>query len=251
MKITLGLLVIGLCGGSSALWAQSLSAQQILRKAVNAAGGEVWQSPNTLVLKGVADFTPYGRQDAEHFIHFDDYAMYRVFPPDNDEAHKANGKVRFDATYGEKPFFLLKFDGKKSAMNLSDLAKPYGKHFNWSNNFGFSIIRFADDPTFTTTLLTTDQVEGYPCFMVQITDPKKNVTTFGIDQKTFNIRLVQFTTDVGFHHRIYSDFKRDKASGFVQPTRVRLYFDGLKWMDIHWQRFAVNQPIADKIFAVD
>ncbi|MCS7019413.1 MAG: hypothetical protein RMJ87_08920 [Cytophagales bacterium] len=225
---------------------QPLSAADILKRAVAAAGGETWQRPQTLVLKGSADFFPYGKQAEK--IHFDQYAMYRVYPPDNDEAHKANGRVRFDALEGDSIFFKLAFDGKTSSSYLSYKAKPYEKHFAWSNNFGFGIIRFADSPGFQLERLADDQVEGHPCYFIQITDPKQNKTTFAIDAKNFYIRMVGFQTEVGYHHRIYSDFKQARNVAFLQPTRVRLYFEGVKWMDIHWKEFAVNQPISPQVF---
>jgi hypothetical protein len=242
-------LLITACKGNQTVigeTANNLSAKEILRRTVTASGGDTWQQPNTLLLRGVATFTPHGKTDS--LLFFDKYAMYRIFPAENNAAHQANGKVRFDAFYGQNSFFELKFDGKKSKMQMSDRAKPYSKHFNWSNNFGFGIIRFADRDSFQVTRLTDDQVEGYPCYMVQITDPKQTITTFGIDKKTFYIRLVAFTTDVGYHHRIYSNFKKAINISFIQPTRVRLYFDGVKWMDINWQEFKVNERIEDKVF---
>jgi hypothetical protein len=224
----------------------NLSASDILKRAVQASGGETWQQPQTLLLRGGATFTPYGRTDSA--LTFDRYAMYRIFPTENTAAHQANGKVRFDAFYGQNSFFELKFNGKQSKMALSDRAKPYSKHFNWSNNFGFGIIRFADKEGFVLRRLTDDQVEGFPCYILQITDPKQMTTTFAIDKKNFYIRSVAFTTDVGYHHRIYSHFKRASNVSFVQPTRVRLYFDGVKWMDIDWQTFKVNEPIDEAVF---
>ena len=53
---------------------------------------------------------------------------------------------------------------------------------------------------------------------------------------------------VGFHRRIYSDFKRAATVDFVQPTRGRLFFDGIKWMDIRWRQFYINEAIADAVF---
>jgi hypothetical protein len=226
----------------------NLTAKEILRKTVTASGGETWQQPQTLQLNGRATFTPFGKTDTGNRLEFDRYAMFRVFPSENKAAHQANGKVRFDAFNGTNAFFELKFDGKRSKMNLSDAAKPYAKQFNWSNNFGFGIIRFAESDSFRLDKLTDDQVEGAPCFVVQITDPRKMVTTFSIDQRTFYIRQVAFTTDVGYHHRVYSDFKLAKNVSFIQPTRVRLYFDGMKWMDIRWTQFKVNEAIGDTVF---
>jgi hypothetical protein len=226
-----------------------LDAKKILQLAVAAAGGDTWQQPKTLVLQGDAVWTPYGKMDAAHRIRFDDYAMYRVFPTENDAARQANGKVRFDAKDGGNTFMQLIFDGRETQNFLSDRAKPYQKHFSWSNNFGFGILRFADREGFVVERLADDQVEGALTYVVQITDPKKQVTTFFIDQQSHYIRSVAFNTDVGYHHRIYSDFKRAPNVAFVQPTRVRLYFDGIKWMDIFWRQFNVNEPIADAVFS--
>lgn len=226
----------------------ALTGKQILQMAVKAAGGDTWQQPKTLLLKGDAVWTPHGKVD-QSMLRFDDYAMYRVFPTESDNARQANGKVRFDAKAGSEPFMQLIFDSKVTHNFLSDAAKPYQKHFSWSNNFGFGILRFADREGFSVERLVDDQVEGAAAFVVQITDPKKMVTTFMIDRETKYIRSVAFNTDVGYHHRIYSDFKRAPNVDFVQPTRVRLYFDGIKWMDINWRQFAVNEPILDKVFA--
>ena len=222
---------------------------QILQKALEAAGGEVWQNPKTLVLEGTMDFTPHGKIDTEHFLHFDQYELYRVFPSENNEAHKANGKVKIKALHGENVFFDLKFDGQKSNMVMSDVAKKYGKYFEWSNNFGFSIIRHAHKEGFETTLLVSDQVEGFDCEFVQVIDPQKNITVFGIDKTTFNIRLVQFSTEQGFHHRIYSGFgPADNNPIFIQAHRMRVYFDGIKWIDIIWKKAFVNQELNDELF---
>lgn len=251
-KIALSFLLVQIsllgAGGLFSLQAQQMTAQEILRKATEVAGGDTWQSPKTLVLKGDADITPMGLADAKNKIHLDKYALYRVFPPYNDDAHKANGKVRFDANYGDSTYFKLIFDGKKNNMFLAERAKPYAKQFNLSNNFGFSIIRFADKPDFETLLLADDQVEGFPCYIIKIIDPKKNITVFAIDQKKFYIRMVAFNTEVGFHHRIYSDFTKVKNVNFLQPQRLRIYFEGLKWVDIHWKEFYVNEVINDKVF---
>ena len=227
-----------------------MTAKEILENVIAASGGETWHSPQTLLLKGEAFFTPYGKADAAHFLHFDTYQLYRVFPPDNDEARKANGKIRFDAQYGGQDFFSLRFDGQNTNMNLSEVAKPYAKHFEWSNNFGFSIIRHAVSQGFALERLTNDRMDGHECFLIKITDAKGGETFYGIDQQTFYIRYLHFDTAVGYHHRLYSDFTKVENQNFVQPQRLRIYFEGLRWMDIRWHEFAVNQPIEDAIFRV-
>ncbi|MEI6264824.1 MAG: hypothetical protein WCP74_06950 [Sphingobacteriia bacterium] len=231
----------------------NLTGKEILHQLTIAAGGDLWQQPQSLQLSGNATWTPFGKTDPSESIHFDTYKMYRVFPSQNLAAHAANGKIRFDAKYNDSTYMQLIFDGQKTLNYLSEKAKPYQKYFSWSNNFGFGIIRFADKDSFSVVRLADDQIEGYPCYVVQITDPKKMVTTFSIDQKTFYIRGVNFITDIGFHNRIYSDFEKlkpaNKSGGyFIQARRIRLYFDGIKWMDINWTNNKVNGIIQDEVF---
>jgi hypothetical protein len=233
-----------------ALAQDNLTGKDILRKTVAASGGDTWQHPQTLQLSGDATWTPFGKTDTSS-IFFDTYKMYRVFPADNNAARIANGKVRFDARYGDSTYMQLIFDSKITRNYLSSRAKPFEKYFSWSNNFGFSIIRFADGDTYTVNRLANDLMDGHECYVVQIIDPKKFATHFWIDTKTFYIRSVGFVTDLGWHHRIYSDFEKlDAGEGefFIQPKKLRLYFDGIKWMDINWRNNKVNETIAETIF---
>lgn len=228
------------------------SAKEILQWAVTASGGILWQQPETLELHGNALFTPFGRTEGSQVKQLDTYSMYRIFPSENKAAHQANGKIRFDAAAGTEMFMQLIFDGKTTQNKLSDDARPFREHFSWSNNFGFGIIRFADRDSFLVERLTDELNDGFSCYTVQITDPKKMITVFQIDKKSHLIRGVSFSTTVGYHQRIYSDFKKIKVGDqfFMQPRRVRLFFDGVRWMDIHWQTHRVNQPINDQVFSL-
>jgi hypothetical protein len=228
----------------------NLTGKEILKRTVIASGGDTWQQPQTLQLSGDATWTPYGKTDTSS-MYFDTYKMYRVFPSENSAARQANGKVRFDAKYGDSTYMQLIFDSKITKNYLSGRAKPYQKYFSWSNNFGFSIIRFADRDSFTVNRLANDLVDGHDCYVVQIIDPKKFTTSFWIDSKSFYIRSVGFVTDLGWHHRIYSDFEKLNVGAgkfFIQPKRLRLYFEGVKWMDINWRNNKVNREIPDNIF---
>jgi len=230
----------------------SQSAREILQLTVAASGGSLWQQPETLELHGKALFTPYGKYDSGSQKQLDNYSMYRIFPGDNKAAHQANGKIRFDAAIGEQVFMQLIFDGIKTRNTFSNDAYLFREYFSWSNNFGFGIIRFADRDSFLIDRLADETNDGFPCYTVQITDPKKMITVFQIDKKSYLIRGVSFATTVGYHHRIYSDFQKIKVGKqfFMQPRRVRLFFDGVRWMEIHWEKNSVNQPIADEVFSL-
>lgn len=226
--------------------AQELIPLEIARKTIAASGGETWRSPKTLQLSGTATLFWNG---AAHKM--TTYKMWRVFPSSNDDARNTNGKVRFDALENEKIFFRISFDGKNTAQILSDEAKAQEELLRWGNNFGFSIFRFVENEGFRVERLPDDKIDGFPCYLIKIIDPKKTETIFGIDKKLFFIRYAAFNTPIGFHQRIYDDFVMNKNPRFVQPRSLRVFSEGVKIADVFWSDFKVNQPIASEIFVVD
>jgi hypothetical protein len=231
----------------------ALAVRQIVERAIESAGGEAWLRPRTLMLSGRATF--YFQGVDSHATTLATYRMWRVFPHISSEAHKANGKVRFDAfkdAQATERYFQLVFDGKNTLQYYSPEAEPQREASVWENNFGFGILRFATtDTAFRLVRLADDYVEGRECFFIRVIDAKGGLTDFGIDKADYRIRSVGFKTPRGFHQRIYSDFQWHENPRFVQPTRVRLYYDGVKWTDIRWEQFRVNAPIDDAIFSTD
>lgn len=225
--------------------AESPDARQIVSRAHAAAGGEAWIRPRTLHLVGRAVLYRDGlfaqRTKAEH------YEMWRVFPAWNEAAHGASGKVRIDATSGGRVLFQQAFDGEHT-WNQDGRVEQAQASREWSENFGFGIIRFALDPGFVLTRMADDQVEGHPSYVVRVRDPAGTDTSFWIDQTDYAIRKVGFDTARGWHTRIYSDFRFHRTPRFQQPTRVRLYYDDVLTNDVHWQRFAIDGPIDDAVF---
>ncbi|MCS6874356.1 MAG: hypothetical protein NZM17_06740 [Pyrinomonadaceae bacterium] len=221
------------------------SPLEIVRKTINASGGEVWQKPKTLYLDGTAIIYWFDKPKRLNL-----YRMWRVFPEKNISAHTANGKVRFDAFESEKLFFQISFDGVNTHQKLSQEAKQKEEFLRWSNNFGFSIFRFVEDKDFKLQLLPEDSVDGHACYFIKVTDPSQSDTLFGIDKKSFLIRYVAFRTPIGFHERFYDRFIRDKKTGFIQPTHLRIFNDGVKIAEIFWKRFEVNKPIPEDVFLI-
>ena len=223
------------------------SAREIVERAIEAAGGEAWRRPKTLRLSGTATLYDQGRAEAVTVA--DRYDMWRVFPQVSEDAHRANGKVRFDAFAGDRAVFQISYDGEHT-YDQNGRVPPERAQRDWSAAFGFGILRFALDDGFALERLADDQVEGNACYIVRVIDPAGSKTVFAIDRADQAVRMVGFETPRGWHHRIYSDFKWHQAPRFRQPTRVRLYYDGVKTNDIEWQRFAVDVPIADEVFVL-
>lgn len=231
----------------SAAPAETPSAADIVRDAHLAAGGEVWRRPSTLYLEGKAELYADGTLASRQVA--DRYTMWREFPAWNDTAHAANGKVRIDAAAGDKTLFQIAFDGEKTYNQDGEVPGATASR-EWSENFGFGIIRFALDEGFKQTLMAPDSVDGQAVFVVKIIDPTGSETTFAIDQKSHQIRRVGFNTPRGWHERIYSDFFWVEDPGWMQPGRVRLYYNGVKTNDIRWTKAVINQPIVASRFVI-
>ncbi|MCE3004347.1 MAG: hypothetical protein LW860_16855 [Xanthomonadaceae bacterium] len=228
--------------------ADALTAEAIVQRAHEAAGGSVWKRPKTLHLTGQA--TIYRDGLAANAMRLDHYEMWRVFPAWNDAAHGANGKFRLEARAGERVVIRQSFDGTDTWDANGKVPQAQASR-EAGENYGFGIIRFALDKGFRLARLPDDQVEGHPSRAVRVTDPTGGETTFWIDRDSFAIRKVGFDTPRGWHERIYSDFYRVEPSGFMQPGRVRLYYRGALSNDITWTDAVVDAPIADEVFVLE
>lgn len=240
-------LALCLCGAVQAGELEGSDPAAIVAAAHRAAGGEVWKRPLTLHLRGRAELWQNGLAEAHSVA--DHYEMWREFPSWNAAAHQANGKVRIDARQGTRVLFQQSFDGEHS-YNQNGRIDGAAASREWSEAFGFGIIRFALDEGFRLQLMADDLVDAQPCRVVKVIDPSGTETVFAIDRDSAAIRRVGFDTPRGWHERIYSDFRWLDDPGFQQPMRVRLYYQGVKTNDIQWQEARVNQPIDAAVFVI-
>jgi hypothetical protein len=227
--------------------AADATAAQILEFAAASAGGEAWLHADTNVMSGHA--TLCRDADPARCVEADRYVMYRVYPREVKSAHAGTGKFRLDADANGKPVFRIAFDGTRS-YDQNGPVPPERATNEEASAFGFSAIRFARTPGYRVERLTDDDVEGRPAFVVRVTDPSGQYTLFGIDREDGSIRYAAWKTPRGWHHRLYSDFYWVPEPGFLQPGRVRLYYDGLKAVDIRWTQASINQPIPDRTFVL-
>jgi len=223
------------------------SAEEIIAAAYEANGGDTWRRPQTLYLEGYGIFWPDGTEASR--VVADRYRMWREYAPESADAHLANGKVRIDSYVGGETMFQIAFDGE-TAYNADGPIPGGAASPQWKNSFGFGIIRYALDDGFTLERLPDDTVEGHAAWFVRVTDPAGSETIFGIDKDDYAVRMVGFDTPKGWHRRHYSDFVTGDDTGWRQPRLVRLYYDGVKQNEIHWQVFRVNQPVADEVFVL-
>ncbi len=243
-------LVAGLIAAPALIAAESPVAQdarEIVSRAHAAAGGEAWLHAGTNVMRGHATLCRDGRPGA--CVTADRYVMYRVYPTELAAAHAGSGKFRLDAHAGDRLLFQIAFDGERS-WDQNGLVPGPRAQTDEGSGFGFSAVRFALEEGFSVERLVDDQVEGHPCFFVRVTDPSGQTTLFGIDQQDYSIRSAAWQSPRGWHERVYSDFYRVGEAGFLQPGRVRHYYDGVKGVDIRWTSAEIGTPIADEVFVL-
>jgi hypothetical protein len=221
----------------------SLSARTIVQRATVAAGGETWRRPRTLYLEGYGTFYA---PDGTPLIN-ESHRMWRVYPDFKPDAHSVDGKVRIESIRGGQTVSYSAFDGTRT-YGLNGALPPSAADTQWAENFGFGVIRFALDAGFNLARQPDDLVDGQPVFRIEVTDPRGGKTLFGIARANYQVLSVGFATPRGWHERIYSNFFTKRGVSWVQPGRVRLYYNGLKQNEIVWRDFRVNDAMDDKLF---
>lgn len=221
----------------------SLSGADIVAGAYEAAGGDAWVNPVSLYMEGHGVFWRGTEQSAR----YEPYRMWRVYPQVKEDAHQADGRVRIEAFSGDTVVFQLSFDGEHTYDQNGRVAEEADSD-RWASNFGFGVIRHALDEGYAVNRLPDDYVDGRPAYTVRINDPAGGQTLFNIRQGDFAVVRVAFDTPRGWHERIYSDFYQNEEGGWVQPGRVRLYYDGVKANEIYWTAFETGAEYDDTLF---
>jgi len=224
---------------------ETLTGTEIVRRAHEAAGGRAWLRAGTNVMRGHAELCRDGRPEA--CVRADRYEMYRVYPVTLRDAHAGSGKFRLDARAGDRVLFQMSFDGQRSYDQHGPVDGPRAAT-DEGTGFGFSAIRFALEEGFRVERLLDDQIEGRATHTIRVTDPSGEATLFGIDTGDFRILSAAWQSPRGWHERRYSDFYRVGSEGFLQPGRVRHYYEGVKSVDIRWTSAEIGTPIPGSTF---
>jgi hypothetical protein len=225
---------------------RDLDGAAILERATRAAGGEDWSNARSLVLEGRAEF--WGTTGATPRSRADRYVMYREFDPARSAAHGAEGKIRIIVCDQGRPLWTVGYDGTTTWTEKGITPKAEADAF-WASNMGFGIIRHARKPGFRAERVADGDVRGHRLFMVQLTDPQGGVTLFGIDQRSYAIRLMGFATPRGWHERIYDDFVRYRNPDWLQAREVTLLYNGVRQNTLRWERVRINPEINPAVFA--
>lgn len=221
----------------------ALTARAIVERAMLAAGGESWRRPTTLFLEGYGTFYA---PDGTPLVN-ESHRMWRVYPQFKPDAHNADGKVRIESIRNGQVVNYSAFDGTRT-YGLNGGLAPSAADTQWAENFGFGVIRFALDQGYTLARHPDDLVDAKPVYRIEVTDPNGGKTLFGVAHDSHQILSVGFTTPRGWHERIYSHFYSKRGIGWVQPGRIRLYYNGIKQNEIVWRDFVLNRPMPDNLF---
>lgn len=222
-----------------------MSAAAIIGKAHAVAGGDDWRRAKSLKMNGYAVM-----HRGDTAVKYDRYEMTRIYAAKKGDAHAADGKVRIEAWKGDERMFAIAFDGEKT-YDANGPVSDQSANERWGANFGFGAIRHALDEGWTQTRLPDDLIDGRPAHFVELTDPSGGVTRFGIDRETHYILYVGFDTPRGWHERRYSHFFSKSGVNWVQPGRVRLFYDGVKQNEVIWEDFEINRSFPDELFVID
>jgi len=225
--------------------AETLSAADILKRAVAAQGGEAWLNPRTLVMRGHATF--WGPDSAPPRSTADDYRMWRVYDPNRTTAHAAEGKVLIRARSGGRTLFEAGFDGETTWTEKGVVPAAQAAEY-WASNFGFGIIRQAGRPGVKLERVPDGTWGGRLLHKLRLTDARGQATLFGIDKADGLIRTMEFMTPRGWHMRTYENHVRLTDPSWVNASRVTLYYNGLKQNEVIWEDVAVNAPVDSKLF---
>jgi len=215
-----------------------------MTRAHKAAGGTEWRRPQSLTMEGYAVFYK-GERSVKHEHH----RMWRVYDAAKTDAHKVDGKVRIESVLEGTPVINLSYDGQTTYTPQGAQPKSESDK-RWSSNFGFGVIRHALDEGYNLERLPDDLIDGQAAFMVKVIDPSGGETQFGISQDDFKILKVGFDTERGWHERIYSKFYSNEGEVWVQPGRVRLYYNGVKANEVIWTSYKINQDLPDCLFVL-
>ena len=99
----------------------------------------------------------------------------------------------------------ISFDGQQMYDRSGPMPEAQARELA-ASSFGFSAARFALTEGFDLLRVADDQVEGHPCYFIQITDPNGGNTLVAIDTKSHLFRYIGWQTPRGWHHRVYSDY---------------------------------------------
>lgn len=220
------------------------TAEHIMKRAHEHAGGTFWSRPKSLSLKGYGYFYKNGVRSTH-----ERHEMYRVFEDAKEEAHAANGKVRIESYKNGQPIILITFNGEHT-YDLNGQREKSKADEQWSSNFGYGVIRHALDPGYSLERLPDDTVDGEDAYFINVIDPRGGKTIFSIAKRDYKIIKVAFDTPRGWHERIYSNFFTKEEYNWQQSGLVRLYYNGTKSNEIIWEDFDVNKTLPDSLFTL-
>lgn len=219
----------------------NLTATEAIEKAHAHAGGNFWKNPNSLILKGHANFYQGGDT-----LHHEVYNMWRLYPSTTEPASATLGKIRIES-YINGDTKTLVYDGNYSYDLDKKLEKSEADNI-WSSLTGYDLIRHALDDTYTNSIIGESMVKHQNAVTIKIVDSNNREVFFDITLGDFKIVKMAFETPQGWRHILYSRFFTKEEFEWVQPGLVELFYDGVKTSEIIWEDIEVNEVLSDSLF---
>lgn len=220
---------------------------EILSRAAEAAGGEVWLQVDTLQFDGTISY--YTRSNPEPRT-VARYQMWREFQRSADTNLPSNGFVRVRVSTENEVIVDTSNVSQPASDEVEDVTSDSDTSF-WTNAFAIELIRVAfNNEQFQVARMPDSNIESRPVYNVRIISPSGQESVVSVDSESYMIRAVGAIHRGGWRQRIYSDFRNVGETGYMQPYSISLHVNGSLAAHAELDEVQIDAPIDPQIFVV-
>lgn len=212
--------------------AERAEAMTILRKTIEALGGEAYLQQKSQIARGSGTMTPPGLPQA---IPVPSIVAYEVLPD----------KSRLEVNTALGPM-IQAFNGQIGWMSIMGQVRDTTEQSKLSRYYGVNVLRRYDQAGYSVRLLPEAQVEGKKAKVVAISDAEGHTTKFFIDPQTHLILKTAAEAMGQQLEEVYSDYK--SVNGIQVPHRRVLMHNGAKLIEFVVSEIQINPDIDPALF---
>lgn len=220
------------------------NGDEILSRATNAAGGEVWRSVDSLYQDGTIQyfsrFTPLPRSTAR-------YQAWREFDRNSESNHPTQGRARVRVSSATEVLRDIRFLG---AQTNNDEQEQSPDAAAWENAFALELIRVAsENETYQLFRLPNANVDGHLTYTLRVVAPTGQETIASIDKQSLMIRAIRTLDKNVWRERIFDDFRAIGDSSYMQPYSISVFANGALVASVKFDQVLINEVIDPEVFA--
>jgi hypothetical protein len=220
---------------------------EILSRAADAAGGEIWQQVETLQFDGTISYYTRSNSVPRTVAR---YQMWRDFHRSADSNLPSDGLVRVRVSTENEVIVDTSNASQSASVGVEDVAPDSDTSF-WNNAFAIELIRVVlNNEQFQVARMPDGNIENIPVFNIRIISPSGQESVVSVDSDTFMIRGLGALQNGGWRQRIYGDFRNVSETGYMQPYSISLYANGSLAAHVDLHEVQINTPIDPQVFVV-